>query len=43
MIGVMLEIFAKFGGQGLHFFRKRMCSFANKENYQNTEYTENNI
>ena len=37
MIGVMLEIFAKFGGQGLDFFRKRMRSFSNKENYQNTE------
>ena len=40
---VILEKFAKFGGQRFEFIRKIMYSLVNVENYQNAEYTENNI
>ena len=40
---LIIESFAKFGWQTFEFIRKRMYSLVNVENYQNTEFTENNI
>ena len=40
---VILETFAKFGRYRLEFIRKIMHSLVSVENYQNTEYTKNNI
>ena len=40
---VVLEKFAKFGGQCLEFIRKKVLGLLNVENYQKMKYTKNNI
>ena len=36
-------MFSKFGEKRLEFFKKRMHSLVNEENYYNMEYIKNNI
>ena len=43
MYTIIVETFTKHGGYRLEFIRKRMYILVSVENYQNTEYSENNV